>query len=66
MNRKTTPRRVPTNTIADMLCVRPASIRRAYCVHGHYMGMKPVKLPNGRLLWPEDQADKIISQNAER
>lgn len=35
---------------AEILGIKPATIRRAYCVDGHYMGVVPEKLPNGRLL----------------
>jgi hypothetical protein len=29
--------------------IKPQTWRAAYCRNGHYLGMVPVKLPNGRL-----------------
>ena len=50
-----------TNDLAKSFNVRGSSIRRALCIHGHYMGMVPVKWPNGRLGWRKSQMDSIIS-----
>ncbi|MDT8380535.1 MAG: hypothetical protein RQ739_16765, partial [Desulfotignum sp.] len=44
----------------ELFHVEPATTRRGLCVNGHYMGIKPLKLPNGRLLWPENEAKKVI------
>ncbi len=32
-------------------CIQSQSIRRYLCEKGHYLGERPVKMPNGRLLW---------------
>ena len=40
-----------TTEAADRLRVRPQTLRRALCLNGHYLGLRPTKLPNGRLLW---------------
>lgn len=40
-----------TAELAARLKVRPSTIRRGLCVNGHYMDLKPIKLPNGRLIW---------------
>lgn len=53
---------VPTGKFAEIFKVKGASVRRAYCVNGHYMGIRPVKLPNGRLLWPEEQGQAIVNR----
>lgn len=45
---------------ASTLRVEPATIRRAYCVNGHYMGIKPLKLPNGRLLWLKAETRRVL------
>lgn len=43
----------PTSSCAAELGVKPQTLHKAYCKHGHYFGVKPVsKLPNGRLRWP--------------
>jgi hypothetical protein len=46
------PKHLQTNDLARYLCVRPGTIRRALCKNGHYSGIVPIKLNNGRLLWP--------------
>lgn len=40
-----------TDQFASLFDVKPESVRRALCVKGHYLGIKPIKLPNGRLRW---------------
>jgi hypothetical protein len=49
-----------TKEFAGLLRVEPATVRRGLCVNGHYLSVKPVKLSNGRLLWPRNDALKII------
>jgi len=49
-----------TEEIARLLRVKSGTVRRGYCVNGHYMGIRPLKLPNGRLLWPKNDALKVI------
>jgi hypothetical protein len=41
-----------TEEYAGRLRLLPQSIRARYCRFGSYYGTKPLKLPNGRLLWP--------------
>lgn len=41
-----------TAELARRFRVKPESIRHALCIRGHYCGLKPRRLPNGRLLWP--------------
>ena len=50
-----------TDELAARLRVKPATIRHGLCANGHYMGMRPVKLPNRRLLWDAAQAEAIIN-----
>lgn len=60
---QTTPvKYVPTEAIAQSFCVKPETVRRSYCVKNHYMGIKPKKLPNGRLLWPAEALDRVLNQ----
>lgn len=44
-----------TAEVGQLLKIKGNTIRRAYCLTGHYMTVRPRKLPNGRLLWPKDQ-----------
>lgn len=43
-----------TETLARRLGLRPQTLRAAICRNGHYYGLRPAKLPNGRLLWPDN------------
>jgi hypothetical protein len=49
-----------TEALAEKLGIRAASIRSRCWKAGHYFGLRPVKLPNGRLLWPADAVDQIL------
>lgn len=55
---------VDTETFAAQLGVRSQSVRHALCVRGHYMGVRPIKLPNRLLRWPADAAARIIESAA--
>ena len=46
------PSRMTTEELAHILRIQAGSVRRALCVHGHYHGLTPIRLPNGRLVWP--------------
>jgi len=50
-----------TNELAALFKVAPQSIRAAICRNGHWLGMRPVKLANRRILWDADQANRILS-----
>lgn len=49
----------PTHQAAALLVAKPGTLRVALCERGEYLGIKPVKLPNGRLLWPADEVDRV-------
>jgi len=51
---------ISTEQYAAKIKVRPHTVRRGYCVNGHYLGIKPIKLPNNRLLWPADEVEDIL------
>lgn len=51
-----------TNDLARALGVQGPTIRRAYCVRGEYLGLKPIKLPNGRLGWPEEDVRHLLGE----
>lgn len=56
--------KIATEELATILRLRPQSIRAALCRNGHVMGLRPVKLPNGRLLWSADEARKLVGEVA--
>ncbi|WP_412478970.1 hypothetical protein [Azonexus sp. IMCC34839] len=45
------PPTLSTDELAALAKVQPQSIRAAICRTGHWMGIRPVKLKNRRLLW---------------
>jgi hypothetical protein len=54
-----------TNEAARVLGVQGATVRRGLCVQGHYLGLRPVKLPNNRLLWSVRAVERILNSNEE-
>jgi hypothetical protein len=49
-----------TKEFAELTRVDAGTIRRSYCINGHYLGLKPIKLQTGRLLWPKDDALRVV------
>lgn len=52
---------IQTAAFAQRLGYKSASIRTAVWRNGHFNGIKPIKLPNGRLLWPADSVERLTS-----
>lgn len=50
-----------TEALADGLGIKPQTLRAAICRHQHYYGIRPAKLPNGRLLWPADAIARLTA-----
>jgi len=50
-----------TEELAALGKVVPQSIRAAVCRKGHWLGLRPVKLPNRRLIWDADAAARVLS-----
>lgn len=55
-----THQNLTTEQLASQLGGQPSSIRTRLCKTGSYYGIKPYKLPNGRLLWPADAVKELI------
>lgn len=55
-----------TNELARLVAVKPASIRIRLCETGSYFGVKPMKLPNGRLLWPADSLERMVEYRSKK
>ncbi|MQM38761.1 hypothetical protein KBTX_02780 [wastewater metagenome] len=61
----TTERRgLSTATVARRLDLSPRAMRVRLCQKGSYYGVRPQKLPSGRLLWPPDTVDRLLAQAA--
>lgn len=50
-----------TEQAAAALHIKPQTLRAALCRDGHYFGLRPRKLPNGRLLWPAEGIERLLS-----
>lgn len=48
-----------TEELAQKLKITAQGIRKRFCVTGSYWGVRPVKLPSGRLLWPGDTVERL-------
>lgn len=55
-----------TNELAFKLCIEPDTIRKRYSQTGSYFGLRPEKMPNGRLLWPGDAFNMLTTQRVSR
>ena len=54
--------RLTTTELASALGIKPESIRSHVYRHGAYYGIKPMKGPNRRLLWPADSIDRLLGK----
>ena len=45
------PARMTTEELAKLMGIKADSVRHSLCTRGHYAGLVPLRLPNGRLLW---------------
>ena len=52
-----------TESLARAIDGKPSSIRVRLCTTGSYYGIKPKKLPNGRLLWPADSVERLLGES---
>ncbi|CAJ0792822.1 hypothetical protein [Ralstonia holmesii] len=70
-NKKSSPRSpmpVPMNRdflsteeFAKVLAVNPQSLHKRYSATGSYHGVRPKKLPNGRLHWPVERVKALLN-----
>lgn len=50
-----------TKEFAGSIGILSQSVRRRLSETGSYFGVRPAKLPNGKLRWPVDSVDRLIS-----
>jgi hypothetical protein len=55
---------ISTEELAERLALRAHSIRKRYYQTGAYFCLLPVKLPNGRLMWPADSVERLTGSAA--
>lgn len=54
--------RLSTEQFAKSLLVEPQTVRKQFSANGSYHGVRPVRLPNRRLLWPADVVEKLLDK----
>lgn len=59
-----TPKFFSTDEFAAYFAVKPQTVRVNLCKHGHFLGIRPVKLSNRLLLWPADAVNALLSGSA--
>ena len=52
---------ITTEQLAGLLHLKAQSLRAALSREGHYFGLRPRKLPNGRLIWPDDAIQRLTA-----
>lgn len=53
-------RGLTTEELAAALSLHPQSLRKRFSQTGSYFGLKPLKLPNRRLIWEADAVAKFL------
>ena len=53
-----------TEELATRFKVKSNTIRRQHCLTGHYMGIKPIKLPNRKLVWLCADVERVLNGDA--
>lgn len=56
-----TSKNLTTEQFAEVLHGKPSTIRTRLCKTGSFWGIKPIKLPSGRLLWPADAVQAFLT-----
>ena len=51
--------RQTTEQLAKQLGLNSQSIQKRFSQTGSYFGVRPIKLPNRRLLWPADAVEQL-------
>lgn len=54
---------ITTEQLAARLNVKAQTIRAAVCRSGAYYSLRPVKMPNRFLLWPDDSFEQLTNQH---
>lgn len=53
--------KLSTEEAAATLRAAKQTPRASLCRNGHWLGMRPVKLPNGRLLWDAAEVERLAN-----
>ncbi|OHX11538.1 hypothetical protein BI347_17910 [Chromobacterium sphagni] len=58
------PRTLSTGEFAQAIGLQPQTIRKTYSKNGHALGIRPKKLPNGKLRWLEEDIVRLLKGDA--
>jgi len=58
-------RGLTTEELAKALSLNPQSLRKRLSQTGAYFGLRPIKMPNGRLLWPVNSVELLATKGAQ-
>jgi len=50
-----------TTELAEKIGIQATSIHRRVCVSGSYFGLRPTRMANGRLQWPDDSVEQLMA-----
>ena len=51
-----------TEQFADRYLVAPQTVRKQLSQSGSYFGVRPLRLPNRKLLWPSDSLQSLVAK----
>ncbi|WP_299084417.1 helix-turn-helix domain-containing protein [uncultured Paraglaciecola sp.] len=60
-NHTFTLQNLTTEQFAEALHGKPSTIRTRLCKTGSFYGIRPTKLPSGRLLWPAEAVQAFLN-----
>lgn len=53
-----------TEQLAEALSLKPQTLRKRYSMTGSYYGLRPLKLPNGKLRWDSNAIELLTKDIA--
>lgn len=54
--------KLTTDEFADQRRTKTQTVRKHYCTRGSYFGIRPLRLPNGKLLWPDGTLEQLYAE----
>lgn len=57
---------ISTTRLSEIALTTPGNVRVRLCQTGSFYGIKPLKLPSGRLLWPANALERLAGCRSEK
>ena len=54
------PTHVGTSTFANVVFAEEKTVLKSHSQHGHYLGIRPIRLPNRKLAWPIAEIENLF------